>query len=146
MGAEGFFAEPEFLGRDGVADVRRFHILAHFCNGDVEVEVEGKYGARDEDNENAERCVLKVSDLNLHRPELDTPTHVGVGGRWLKAHVLPIGRLQILKMVGLGKIERLEIFREDHDGITDEEMSEMGCEKIVHAAVYKTLFDVLVDY
>jgi hypothetical protein len=40
--------------------------------------------------------------------------------------MLPVRGLKIFEVVGLIEIELLEILVEDHDGIADEEMSEVG--------------------
>lgn len=48
-------------------------------------------------------------------------------------------------MVGFGEVELLEVFGEDHNGIADEEMSEMRGEHGVHAAVHELLFDVWIS-
>ena len=59
--------------------------------------------------------------------------------------MLPIGGLQVLKMVGLCEVQRLEILCEDDNGVSDEEMSKVRGEEIVHSAIDQSLFDVLVN-
>ena len=91
MCREGILSEPEFLCRYGVADVCCFHVFAHQCDGYVEVEIEREDGTGQKHDKDREGSVLEVSNLNLHRTELNTPTHVRTSWRWLEAHVLPVG-------------------------------------------------------
>ena len=45
-------------------------------------------------------------------------------------------------MVGFVEVKGFEIFGEDHDGVSDEEVGEMCGEEGVHAAVHELLFYV----
>lgn len=101
---EGVLAEVEPLVEGGVAAVGRLHVLVDFDDGDVEVEVEGQDGAGDEHDEDGEGGVLKIRDLDLHGAEFDAPPDVVVGRRRLEAHVLPVGRLDVLKVVRLAHV------------------------------------------
>jgi hypothetical protein len=122
---ERILTEPELFRRYGVTDVRSLHVFRHSCDWDVEVQIERQNGSRDEHNEDAERRVLEVCDLNLHWSELDTPTNIGPWWWWFEAHVLPVRRLQILKVVRFRKIEFFEIFVEDYYWVADEQMSKV---------------------
>ena len=101
------------------------HVLVCFWDRDVEVEVEAEDGAGDEDNEDGEGGVFEVGYLDFHGAEFDTPADVIVRWWGLEADVLPVCGLQILEVVGFGEVELLKVFGEDHNGIADEEMSEM---------------------
>lgn len=59
--------------------------------------------------------------------------------------MLPVGGLKIFKVVSFVEIKCLEIFGEDNNGVTDEQMREMGGKQVVHAAVNQALFNVLVN-
>lgn len=59
--------------------------------------------------------------------------------------MLPVGRLDVFKVVRLGHVELLEVFAKDDDGVADEEVGEMGGEAVVHAAVEELLLDEGVD-
>lgn len=48
-------------------------------------------------------------------------------------------------MIGLIEVQLFEIFSEDNDRVTDEEMSEVCCEEGVHATVHELLFDVWIE-
>ncbi len=122
-----------------------FHIFGRARDGDVEIEVVGEDGAGDEDDEDAEGGVFKVGDLDLHAAEFDAPAYVGVRWGRFESHVLPVGGLEVFKMVCAFGVEGFEIFGEDDKRVADEEMGEMGGEKVVHAAVQKLLFELLVD-
>jgi hypothetical protein len=84
--------------------------------------------------------------LDLHWPKLDSPSDVVVWWWRFEAHVLPIGRLEILKMVRLGQIKAFEIFAEDHKRISNEEMRKVGCKKVVHASLYQSFSQLFVHY
>lgn len=104
-----------------------FHILRHPRDWDVEVEVEGEDCPGDEDNKDGEGGILKVSDLNLHWSELDTPADLRANWRGFEAHMLPVGGLKVFKMVSLVEIEFLEIFVEDDNGIANKQVGEVCC-------------------
>lgn len=144
-GGEGVAAEPEALLEDSVAGVGRLHVFVDAGDGDVEVEVEAEDDAGDEDHEDGEGGVFEIRDLDLHGPELDAPADRVVGGRGFEAHVLPVGALDVFKVVRLGEVELLQVFVEDDDGVADEEVGKVGGEAVVHAAVEELLLDVLVD-
>lgn len=90
---EGVFAEVEFRVQHGVARVRDFHVLGDARDGDVEVQIEGEDGSRDEHHEYAECRVLEIGYLDLHGSELHPPSDVDVGWGRFKAHVLPVSGL-----------------------------------------------------
>jgi len=142
---EGVLAEVELLGSHGVDRVRRLHVLVDLGYGDVEVEIERQDGARDEDNEDGERGVLEIRNLDLHGPELDAPPDIVVGRRRLEAHVLPVGGLDVLKVVRLGQVQFFQVLGKDDDGVADEEVRKVRREPVVHAPIQKLLLDGLVD-
>ena len=99
------FAEVELLVEYAVAGVSCFHVLGCSLDGDVEVQVETENGTSNKDDENTESGIFEIGHLHFHRAELDSPTDVSLVWRWwLEAHVLPVGRLQILKVVCLVEI------------------------------------------
>ncbi len=102
------------------------HILGCFGNGDVKVQVEAEDCARDEHDEDGESGVFKVGDLDFHWAKFNPPASVFVVWWRLEAHVLPVGGLQIFKVVGFVKVEGFEVFSEDDNGVTDEEVCKMG--------------------
>ena len=52
-------------------------------------------------DEHAKRCVFEIGELNVERPELDAPPDLRVNrGRRLKSHRVPVGRLEVLEVVG----------------------------------------------
>ena len=110
------------------------HVFGRAWDGKVEVQLEAQYGAGDKHDEYGEGGVFEIGHLDLHRAELNAPADVGVGGRGFEANVLPVGRLQILEMVGFAEVELIEVFGEDYQGVADEEMGKVGGEKGIHAA------------
>ena len=68
------------------------------------VKLEGKYRPCEEDNEDSVSRVLEVGDLHLAGTELDPPAYVGVDGRDLEAHTLPVGALDVLGEEGDGRV------------------------------------------
>lgn len=125
--------------------MRSLHVLVDAQDGDVEVEVEAKNNAGDEDHEDGKGGVFKIGNLDFHGAELDAPSNRVVGGWRLEAHVLPVGGLYVFKVVGFGQVEGLKVLVEDDDGVADEEVREVIGEAFVHAAVHELLLDVLVD-
>ncbi len=65
----------------------------HLADWHIEIEIEEENRARQQRDEDGERRILEISELNLHRAELDAPAHVDAGRRRLEPHRLPIGRL-----------------------------------------------------
>jgi hypothetical protein len=49
-------------------------------------------------------------------------------------------------MVGLLEIELLEVLLENDNGVTDEKVGEVCCERGIHAAIHKLLLDIRVEY
>ena len=141
---EGVFAEPELAVEHGVSLVCRFHVFGGAWDGDVEVEVEGEDGAGEEDDEDGEGGVFEVGHGDFHAAELDAPAYVGVCWGRLKAHVLPVRGLDVLEVVGSGRVERFEILIEDNDGIADEKVGEVCCQSVVHAAIEEFLFELRI--
>ena len=124
--------------------MRRLHILICLRDRDIEVQVERQDGARDEHDEDGESCIFEVCDLDFHGSELHAPADVVPSGRGLEADVLPVCRLQVLKVVSFGEVQLFEIFGEDDDRVADEKMGEVGSEEGVHAAVHELLLDVRI--
>ena len=60
--------------------------------------------------------------------------------------MLPIRGLKVLEVVCAFKIELLEVFGKDDDGIADEEVSKVGGKTFVHAAFNELLLDFRVNY
>lgn len=83
--------------------------------------------------------------MDFHGAEFDAPADVAVGRGRFEAHVLPVGGLEVLEMVGFGEVEGLEIFSEDDDRVADEEVGEVCGKEVIHAAIYEALFDGFVD-
>ena len=58
--------------------------------------------------------------------------------------MLPICRLKILKVVGLVQVELFEVFGEDDDRISNEEVGEVSSQQCIHSAVHELLLQVFV--
>lgn len=139
-------AEPKLGIRHGIAGVRRVHVLGDAGNGNVEVEIKRENGTGDEHDKDAKGGVFKIRQLNLHRAELDAPANVGAGGRRLEAHVLPVGRLEILKMVRRAQVEALEIFIVNDNRVADEQVGKVRRQQGVHTAALELRLDIgIVD-
>lgn len=65
----------------------------------IEVEVLAHDGTREENDEHGKSGVLKISQLNFHSPELDTPADGRVRRRWLESKGLPVGGLEVLMII-----------------------------------------------
>jgi hypothetical protein len=129
------------------------HIDVDLGNGNIEVGAEAEDGAGEEDDEDGEGGVLKVGELDFHRSELDPPADVAVGRRWLEAHCLPVGRLDVLcarffsndvdcqrpthlEVIGRDIVVLIEGLGEDDDGIADEEVGDVISEQLVDACAW----------
>jgi len=75
-------------------------IETNLRHGDVEVETETEDGPREKNDEDRVGGVLKVGRLNLHAPELDSPTDGRIGWRRFESKSLPVRRLDVLKRDG----------------------------------------------
>ncbi len=117
---EGVLPEIELFIKHSIAFVCCFHVLISLWDRDIEIQIKAQNGSCNEHNENGKSSVFKISDLNLHGSKLDTPADVAAGRRWLKSNVLPIGGLKVLKVVGLGEVQLLEIFIEDDNGVANK--------------------------
>lgn len=123
---EGVFAEVEFLVQDGVASMGCLHVLGRALDGNVEIEIETQNGPGDQHDEDAEGCVFEIRDLDLHGAELDSPANIVLPRwRWLESHVLPVGGLEVLKVIYFVQVELFQIFREDDQWIANEEVCEV---------------------
>ena len=83
-----------------------FHVFCGTRYGYVKVEVEGKNGARKENDEDREGSVLKIGHGDFHAAELDAPAYNRVRCWRFETHVLPISGLDVFKVVGPRRIER----------------------------------------
>mmetsp|Transcript_23032 Transcript_23032/g.74589 ORF Transcript_23032/g.74589 Transcript_23032/m.74589 type:complete len:208 (-) Transcript_23032:1499-2122(-) len=144
-------AEAELLRVDGVADVGLAHVGVDGGQRHVEVEVEVEDDPRDKYDEDGEGGILKVGQLHLHRPELGAPADVRVARerclwrRRLPADGLPVGRLDVLKVVCLGVVVQLDALAVNDERITDEEVGDVARQDIVHPRLDKRLVRLLVD-
>lgn len=107
-------------------------------NRNIQVEIKRKYGACDQHNKNTKGCILKISQLHLHRSKLDTPANRRIR-RWrLEAHRAPVRRLQILKMIhGLGVIWLAQLFSEYHQWIAYEQVCHMSRQALINPMLGK---------
>jgi hypothetical protein len=120
-------------------------MLAYLGDGNVKVGVEAEDGTGNKDDKDGKGSVLKVGQLNLHATELDSPAN-GAGLRWwgLEAHGLPVGRLQVLKVVGGLVVIHVQQLLKDDQGVADEKMGDMAGQQIVDTIVRELLVNVLV--
>lgn len=102
------------------------HVVGSTGDRDVEVKIEAKDRPRDQYDKDGESGILKIGDLDFHGPELDAPARVFVMWWRLEAHVLPICGLKVFEVVGFIEVEVLEVFSEDDNGITDEQVGKVG--------------------
>ena len=91
--------EVKLLVEDGVSFLGPLHVLVDIRDGDQEVVLVAEQDSGQDDDEAADGGVLKVGQLELARPELDPPANLGVGRRRLEPHRLPVGRLDVFKVV-----------------------------------------------
>ena len=80
--ARGWESGPARLTR-GRLGVRPSHVLVHFGERDVQVEIERQNHARDEDDEDGEGGVLEVGQLDLQREGGGCEREAAVRGRRL---------------------------------------------------------------
>ncbi|TYZ59724.1 hypothetical protein PybrP1_006636 [[Pythium] brassicae (nom. inval.)] len=134
----------KLLVQHGVDAVRGLHVLVHARERDVEVQVECEDHAREQRDKDRERRVLKVRELDLHGPELGAPANVRRRGavrargrgrrRRLPAHSLPVGRLDVLKVVRFARVVEVQALLVDHERVPDEQVRNVQREQPVDAA------------
>ncbi|KAI6752844.1 hypothetical protein HG530_013596 [Fusarium avenaceum] len=115
--------------------MRALHVLVDLLDGDVEVEVKRQDRACHQNHKDGESSILKIRDLDLHGTELDSPADAVVGRRRLKAHVLPVSGLNVLKVIRLAQVQLLKVFFKDDNRVSNEEMGKMSCQAIIHTAL-----------
>ena len=50
-------------------------------------------------HQDEQTCVLKVSELDIHWPKLDSPSNLAfMTWRWFEPHRVPVCRLKVFKM------------------------------------------------
>ena len=144
--AEEVGAEPELLPQNGVLAVGALHVLIHLADGDQEVELVGEDDARQEHHEADDGGVLKVGELHLAGPELHTPADVATGGWRLEAHRLPVGRLDVLKMVHVDRVILMHLLREERDGLTDKQVSHVRRQKVINTALTQSRQQLIIHH
>jgi hypothetical protein len=133
-------------------DDKRTTDATYFGDGDVEVYVHAHDRSREEHNEHRKGCVFKVSHLNLHTAELDTPADGRLWGRRLESQSLPVRRLDVLpasasvhvsvnakvdqretnlEMVGAFAVVLVNKFRKYDDRITNKQVGKMLGKQVV---------------
>lgn len=123
-----------------------FHVLCGALNWNVEIEIETQNGSSDQHDEDAEGGVFKVRDLNFHGAELDSPANVVLSDwRWLESHMLPVGGLNVLKVIDFVQIELFQILREDDQWVANKEVREVCGQQFVHSTIHQSPFDSFVD-
>lgn len=102
---------------NGIALLCALHVHIHLRERHIQVEAEMQDGARQQYNKHAEGCVLKVGQLDLHRSELDAPADPVARRRRLEAHRLPVGRLQVFKVVVRLVVILIDKLRKNHQRV-----------------------------
>lgn len=154
--------------KNSISFLGPLHVLIHFADGDQEIELVRKDNSGEKNDEANVSSVLKVRYLGLARSELNPPTDGALRRWWLEAHRLPVGRLQILpsfklievnrskyilkinaikylKMIGIFFIVLMDFFTEERNRITDEEMSNVLCQKMIDTGFTQLNVGFLVD-
>ena len=84
--------EPELLLKDSVSKVSSLHVLVLQGNGQNQVQVEVVNYVSQKSDCDDEAHVLEVCHLDVHGPELNPPSDLGVlGWRRLEPHGVPVG-------------------------------------------------------
>jgi hypothetical protein len=83
--------KPELLVDNCVSKMSSLHVVISHSDRDDEIYVEVVNNIRDQTKGNDQAGVLKVSQLDVHGPELNSPTDVGVlGWWWLESKRVPV--------------------------------------------------------
>lgn len=138
--------EMEFLRVHSIATLRALHVLVHERQRHVKVDRERQNHTRKQNNKHGKRSVLKVRHLDLHRTELDTPPNVPAQGWWLEPHRLPVGRLQVFKVVDGRLVVEIQHLGKDDKRIANKEVSNVLRQKRIDTFVQQSLFYRLVDF
>ena len=93
-------AHPELAMPRRGAPVRAPHVVVNLGYRHVEVEPLRRDGAREQHDKDGVRGVLEISQVQLHRAELDAPVDVVLlRRRDFEAHGVPVGGLEVLKVI-----------------------------------------------
>ena len=102
-----------------------FHAFLDFADGNIKVETEREDYSSDKDDEDREGGVFEIGELDLHRPEFDTPANIGARWGRFKTHVLPVCGLEVFKMVIVYSVVLIDCFVEDNEWGSNKEMCNM---------------------
>lgn len=112
-----------------------------------QVQIEGKYDARQEHSKDRVRCILKVGQRDLHWSELGAPSNAFLLGRWcLESDGVPIGGLDVLKVICVNIIVQLYSFLETDHWVTDEQVSNVLAEQFVQSLFLAQIVQFIVNW
>ena len=112
----------------------------------VEVEVETDNRPCEQYDEDGERRVLKVCPLHFHTPKLDSPPDRRIDGRGLEPDRLPVGRLDVFKVVHGRLVVLVYRLAELNQRITNEQVGDMRSELVVDRVLYESVVHGLIDW
>lgn len=139
--------EPELLSGNGITTMSTLHVDVNLGKGHKHVQRVRKHDTRQQDHKDHDCRILKVSHLQVARPELYAPSNlVGAWGRRLEAHSLPVGGLDVLEMIRCLGIIDVESLIVDDKRIADKQMSKMAGKHVIHTTLTKPLVDGLVKH
>lgn len=110
-----FDLKPELLVDKGLSLVCCLHILINVADRNDKICVKSVNHVDKHSKEYSQSSILEVSQLDIHRTELDSPSDAGVEGRRvLKPQRVPVCRLQVLKVrVALDRLHSGQLLHPD---------------------------------
>mmetsp|Transcript_7613 Transcript_7613/g.17500 ORF Transcript_7613/g.17500 Transcript_7613/m.17500 type:complete len:433 (-) Transcript_7613:168-1466(-) len=114
------------------------HVCLHHRHGNVEVELERKDGARQQHNKHRMHCVVVLGERDVHRSELHPPADRVAGRGRLEANGVPVGALEILKVITFSLVVNLREALLEHDQrVPQKQMRDVSRKPFVDASRLK---------